>query len=91
MLRNEFVEKIDKTNAYELRHNGKTYIVYYDMAVDFPDGSGKLYDSFEELFEAKAEDVTIGDLVDRLKAFNDEFIYHVPTRIYDENGNKEDI
>lgn len=87
MNRNEFVENLNKTNAYTLKHKGKRCIVTYDHIVFIEDFEhGHMYKDFDELFEAKVGDKTFGELVDALKTYDLDFIYHLPMVCLDENG-----
>lgn len=87
MNRDEFVENLQLTGGYFLAINDKEYEIQGDKVVVFPDGKCHLFKTWDEVFAVKADDKTLGELVDDLKQYDKSVIYHVPLRIFDDDGN----
>ena len=86
MNRDEFIDNLTITGAYELKDHGDVYKVTEEQLVYYPQGSGHMFDTWEELFDHKAKTKTLGELVDELETYNKEFIYHLNVELLDENG-----
>lgn len=86
MKRDDFIDNLGITCAYELKDHGKVWKITEDMIVYYPEGGGHAFDSWDELFAHKAETKTLGELVDELVNYDTSFVYHIKLQAIDENG-----
>lgn len=86
MKRSTFIKNLDITNAWIFKVNKNNYTVRYDRILLGPNHKGHLYKTFGELFKAKIEDTTIGELVDQLEEMDLNVRYHLDLVTVDENN-----
>lgn len=85
MERNKFIDNLEITGKYFLK-DGKHEIEVYTECVLGIDGKRKKYKSYDELFDVKIDNVTVGELVDKLKHYDQSFKYHIPVMFFNEKG-----
>lgn len=87
MERSKFIENLEITGKYFLK-DGKHEIEVYTECVLGIDGKRRKYKSYDELFDVKIDNVTVGELVDKLKYYDLSFKYHIPVMFFNEKGDE---
>lgn len=83
----EFLTIIEKTGGFLFEEEEGNYFVTADKTIDFPDGSGKIYFSWNELLEYRMKNRSIREAIETLSDQQELAVYHTPVRFYDMEGN----
>lgn len=87
MERSKFIDNLEITGKYFLK-DGKHEIEVYTECVLGIDGKRRKYKSYDELFDVKIDNVTVGELVDKLKHYDQSFKHHIPVMFFNEKGDE---